>query len=170
MKLNLPAVLTGFIYLGIVSCNLGDSQQQPKHISKAKPSLNEINDDLANGLKSYSLQADPAIRYYVIIPGTGCGGCISGVESFLKDNYTKFDNTRFILTKIQSKKMLKIKLGIDITDRHLIIDSSDFFSQKSLYTIYPAFYFMDSTQKVSKFSYASPEENGLEKLTAELGK
>jgi hypothetical protein len=63
-------------------------------------------------------QKGDTVRAYVIIPGTGCPGCISSGESllmtFLKDKLP----VRFLLTSLTSYKILKLKLGDSIVNNY----------------------------------------------------
>jgi hypothetical protein len=51
--------------------------------------------------------------YVVILPGSGCKGCITEGELFFKDNQAN-ENILFVLTKIHSLKTLSHKVGFDI--------------------------------------------------------
>lgn len=100
----------------------------------------------------------------VIIPGIGCSGCISYVESFLKDNYDNKVGVKFILTRIESKKMLIQNTGIDLKNENVIVDDLNVFSKGVYNSIYPTFIFFNSNGRISEIVYASTDENGLEVL------
>jgi hypothetical protein len=58
--------------------------------------------------------------YAVIIPRAGCSGCISKAENFFLDyqkQSAKSKRTAFIFTKFESKKLLRLKFGKDLTER-----------------------------------------------------
>ncbi len=54
-------------------------------------------------------------QWIVILPGTGCHGCIQDGEFFMKKNIEN-NKVLFILTKVSSLKILQQKLGIQIKD------------------------------------------------------
>jgi thioredoxin-related protein len=64
-------------------------------------------------------------KYLIIIPNSGCTGCISFAENFFmenKDNQEMF----FVFTKIFSKKDLKIRIGRDnLTRSNVYIDDEN---------------------------------------------
>ena len=48
--------------------------------------------------------------YFIVIPGGGCDGCISGVEQFVKENYAR-RSVIFFFTNIESEKVPRFKMG-----------------------------------------------------------
>lgn len=76
--------------------------------------------------------------HIVIIPGSGCPGCISEAESFFMDNSN--EKIFFIFTKIYSSKNLKLRLGIDkLNKENVYLDKentiSDYPLNENLYPI-----------------------------------
>ena len=67
------------------------------------------NDNVENFLKRYPNNGN--YKTYMIIPSVGCSGCISNVETFVKKNYEKLENTKFFLIKVNSYKSLKLRFG-----------------------------------------------------------
>lgn len=58
--------------------------------------------------------------FAVIIPRAGCSGCISKAENFFLDYQKQSNNSKriaFIFTKFESKKLLRLKFGKDLTER-----------------------------------------------------
>jgi hypothetical protein len=49
-------------------------------------------------------------KAYLVIPGAGCDGCISNAEKLMQVNIDRYD-IRFIFTKIESQKILALKIG-----------------------------------------------------------
>ena len=74
----------------------------------------------------------------VILPGSGCTGCISGAERFFIEHCMN-DNIKFILTHHKSKKNLYLRLGKDRVDRpNIWIDDDNlFYLQNYEERIYP---------------------------------
>ncbi len=66
-------------------------------------------------------------QWIVILPGTGCHGCIQDGEFFMKKNIGN-NKVLFILTKISSLKILQQKLGLQIKDHsNIYIDKENIF-------------------------------------------
>jgi hypothetical protein len=101
---------------------------------------------------------------YVIIPNQGCEGCISQAEAFVKKNITK-DNIRYVFTKIQSTKLLKIKLGNDImSSRKILLDTANIIEYPDKKNdIYPMIVTV-SNHKITRITYQSPTTGGLTEL------
>ncbi|GMQ28181.1 hypothetical protein Aconfl_08240 [Algoriphagus confluentis] len=59
-------------------------------------------------------------KFVMLIPSLGCVGCISDAEEFLKENINNSDYL-FVLEEVQSKKMLKIRLGFDFERSERVI-------------------------------------------------
>ena len=72
----------------------------------------------------------------IILPGTGCSGCITNAEVFLKNNYQNTDYY-FILTNITSMKLLNAKIGVNLSQyTNVFIDEENTFSSYES-AIYP---------------------------------
>jgi hypothetical protein len=101
---------------------------------------------------------------YVIIPNQGCEGCISEAEAFVKKNITK-SNIRYIFTRIQSTKLLKIKLGNDIMNsQKILLDTANTIEYPDKKNdIYPMIVTV-SDHKITGITYQSPSTGGLEEL------
>jgi hypothetical protein len=98
-----------------------------------------------------------AYKWYVIIPGGGCGGCISAAEYFVKENCFR-ENMLFIFTRIESVKTLKLKLGKDILESpNVIIDADNRFELPSTNPnhIYPVFLTLKNNH-IEEIHYLSP--------------
>jgi hypothetical protein len=101
------------------------------------------------------------LKAIVILPNQGCSGCITEVESFLINNVNKYDNVRFILTKIVSYKILRQKLDNSIYYAdNVYIDSTNFFST-NLYkeVIYPAILHIENGE-IAEVKYQNPDNPG----------
>lgn len=103
------------------------------------------------------------IKYVVVIPSQGCGGCITYTETYYKNNKGK-EGVYYIFTNIISEKILRQKIGDD--------GSNVYFDRKNKFTLaypsdkklYPAVLKI-SQGKVSEIFYQSPDENGLAKIS-----
>ncbi|MBO9203844.1 MULTISPECIES: hypothetical protein [Niastella] len=78
-----------------------------------------------------------AKTWVVILPGLGCNGCIQEGEAFMRD-YVDSANVLFILTKVQSVKILQLKIGKTIVDRaNVFIDHDGVFNIQTKNVVYP---------------------------------
>lgn len=105
---------------------------------------------------------------YVIIPNQGCEGCISQAEDFVKKHITGTDNIRYIFTRIQSTKLLKIKLGSDIMrSRKILLDTANIIEYPDKKNdIYPMIVTV-SDHKITHVTYQSPTDGGLSTLLSD---
>jgi len=124
--------------------------------------------DLVKALKIL----DPAFHrksFYVIIPNQGCDGCITFMEDFVIKNYKVNKNIAFIFTRINSKKLLKLKIGrqaLESENVFLDMDNTISFPDKSK-EIYPMILCIKKGQ-VSEIFYQSPFQEGIDLLTKKL--
>lgn len=113
---------------------------------------------------------DGQFKAYVIIPNTGCPGCISNAESFLKDHINELRNVRFILTNIYSLKILRYKLTNEILkNENIIVDiEKKYFAEEFSESIYPLILYLDGNS-IIKLECVSPENpNALDDLYKKL--
>lgn len=76
-------------------------------------------------------------NWVVILPGLGCHGCIQEGEQFMKDNVKK-KGVYFILTKIESLKILQNKIGVDLkTQSNVYADKENALNIPTNNNIYP---------------------------------
>lgn len=100
----------------------------------------------------------PDKKWIVILPGLGCKGCIQEGEDFLK-NYVSSDNVLFVLTKVESMKLLQQKVGHNLVGRsNVIIDKTGSFELPSENSIYPLIIELDNS-KMKAYQFQSPENS-----------
>jgi hypothetical protein len=103
---------------------------------------------------------------YVIIPNTGCGGCISSVELLFADFVKKKLPVRFILTNISSLKSLRQTFGDSIVLRDNVYpDKANLvYSKVPQFTeIYPIIVYVEKGGYAVKYENVSPDTpNALE--------
>ena len=77
-------------------------------------------------------------EYVMLIPNSGCTGCISDAEYFFKE-YSDKNEILFIFTHIVSKKNIRIRLGKENVRReNVLIDKNDnFYFEEYQESIYP---------------------------------
>ncbi|MEC5145237.1 hypothetical protein [Chitinophaga sp. 212800010-3] len=75
--------------------------------------------------------------WMVILPGLGCNGCIQEGEAFMRD-FIDSTGIFFILTKVQSLKILQQKIGKSISGRsNVFVDNDGIFNLPTKNVIYP---------------------------------
>lgn len=100
--------------------------------------------------------------HYVIIPNQGCEGCISTAEDFVKRHYASAADVKYIFTRAQSFKLLRIKLGNEVmSSSKVLVDSGNVirYPEKEK-DIYPMIVTMKDGE-ITGLKYQSPEEDGL---------
>lgn len=109
------------LFIFICSC-----EKNEKNIEK------DLLDSSINKLKTTD-----AYNWVVILPSLGCTGCIQHAEAFMKDN-VKNSSILFVLTKIESLKILQKKIGISIKEHtNIYVDRDDIFDMPTKNTFYP---------------------------------
>ncbi|CAD0009618.1 hypothetical protein [Flavobacterium chungangense] len=108
------------------------------------------------------------IDWIVILPGLGCSGCIQEAEDFLKKNA---NNKRifFVLTKIESLKILQQKTGVKIGEHsNIIVDRADQFIVPTDNSIYPCIIKFSDGELLSHEFQSPDNSNAFEKLKARV--
>lgn len=102
-------------------------------------------DDTIEGLTTKAImQLDLKFNKYLIIPRSGCGGCIDFATSYIVSRNLRFDSTLIIFTGISNYKELKLNLGPYVKSEIIYIDSVNNFYNPSLEgSIYPRLHFFD---------------------------
>lgn len=80
----------------------------------------------------------PKVEQIIIIPGSGCEGCISNAENFVISRNPEEDDGKFlyIFTNITSPKILKLRLGETYSDKDIYLDLKNQLHYKSIYPVY----------------------------------
>lgn len=93
--------------------------------------------------------------WLVILPGLGCTGCIQEGEAFVKDNIAN-PKIFFVVTKLQSLKILQQKIGTKIEGRpNVFIDTKSTFSIPTSNGIYPCIVQLENG-KIIDHEFQSP--------------
>lgn len=152
----------------VCSISCSSNEGKPKTVDAS-----DINAEFRQALKN-SAGSDTAknIIAYLVIPNVGCSGCISDAEMLLKNTLNIDNRVKFVLTSIESVKLLKVKIGVDpVNQQQIIMDKQNYFSKGQLRSIYPKVYFINKTSgDVDKVVEVSPFENGLDDLKKVLHK
>ena len=122
MKRNRMIICTFlcFILTYMFSCDSKEEQYADRVVSLLHEKGVEIKD----------------FTHIVIIPGAGCGGCISEAEHFFQEY--KDEGILFIFTKVYSIKELRLRLGSHLNRKNVLIDKEQLYiSDKEEVNIYP---------------------------------
>ena len=104
------------------------------------------------------LKVKDDIKWVVILPGLGCGGCIEEAELFMKENVNK-KNVLFVLTKLESVKVLQSKINVRIRDyKNIYIDKDNELMLSSNNVIYPCIVTVKKGKMVT-YHFQSPKNN-----------
>lgn len=138
--------MKNIIYIIIVllfSC----SNPKDEYIKKVYYELNILNRQI---LDDYS--------YVIIIPGSGCSGCITEAENFYR-NHKDNKNIFFIFTDISSIKSIKLKIGKDVIKKsNVYFDMDDTFLSKDYSeNIYPLIFNIQDKNNIN-YHFLSQEE------------
>jgi len=101
-------------------------------------------------------------RVYLILPNEGCEGCISTAEYFVKENFNRSHNLKFVFTKITSQKLLRIKLTDSVyNSSNVILDTANAIKYPEVgKSIYPMIVYVENGE-VAEIKYQNPESNGV---------
>lgn len=98
-------------------------------------------------LISNEARADWSSKYYVIIPGTGCSGCLKKAQEFMKGGRFNSSDFNFILTDYESKKRLGFIYGDSILSLgNVHLDKENVFYNGGFYSMYPILVKSDSKE------------------------
>lgn len=104
------------------------------------------------------------IKWVVILPGLGCHGCIQEGEFFMKENAQNKD-IYFVLTSIESLKILQNKIGLKVTEMtNVYLDKANTIKIPTINNIYPCIIEV-SNGKLKDHVFQSPHDGpAFEKL------
>lgn len=110
-------------------------------------------DTVSQSIEFFLSKDSLSYKYVVLIPNSGCSGCISNAENFYLENVNNSD-IKFIFTYIASKKNLYLKLNREfLSKNNVYIDlKNDFHFKNFKESIYPIVFFIENGQVVSTAS------------------
>jgi hypothetical protein len=95
-------------------------------------------------------------KWVIVLPGLGCHGCIQEAEIFMKDNVEN-KNILFVLTSIESLKILEGKIGIKVRDyKNVYIDKENKFNIGTDNAIYPCIVQLENSL-IKEHQFQSPK-------------
>jgi hypothetical protein len=114
----------------------------------------------------HKLNVKPLVanQAYLVVPNAGCDGCITYAEDFIKNNTQQYPNLIYILTRISSPKILKLKFGDILQNKNVILDTASVFVYPEQdKNIYPAILYTRNDE-IEKIEYQNPETDGINNL------
>ena len=96
----------------------------------------------------------------LIIPGTGCQGCITGVEDFIINNWNRYKNVILVFTNIKSEKIIRLKfkkIFETYSDKIIIDEGNLFFNINEKEKIYPTVLYLYK-RNITKIEFISPTQ------------
>lgn len=98
---------------------------------------NGLEVELANSIKSLDNRLLNDNKSVVIIPGEGCGGCISNATAQVIDHIDSL-NVNVIFTGVGDAKLLKLEIGEEFLDRpDVFFDAESILMETHIASIYP---------------------------------
>ncbi len=126
----------------------------PLFLTSCKEDIKDVEINFIGTLIK-EINVDLGYKWIVILPGLGCEGCIQEGEVFMKD-FINDKNILFVLTKIESLKILKQKIGVNIHKHdNIFLDKKGLFDIPTKNKIYPCIIEMKDGKVVS-YGFQSP--------------
>ena len=94
------------------------------------------------------------LDFIMVIPGEGCGGCISSATSYVLLNSEKFDNSLIIFTGVLDKKLLRNQVGSEFLNKeNVLIDKNNYLMKQNLKSPYPYFFQINDSELINKTDF-----------------
>lgn len=105
------------------------------------------------------MKSIPDSFYYLIIPNSGCSGCISEAEMFVFKKMESVNPMKVIYTRMTSEKIVRAYVEDYSIRSRILFDSKNIFEYPDVkLEIYPLLIFMKN-QKLEKLVYQRPGES-----------
>ncbi len=151
--LLLNKLLLAFTGLVLLTCIF--SCQQPNKAIQQQLKEALLSEPSALG------ESQNAKQVMIVIPRTGCSGCIGMADFYYKEASYDTSKIQFIFTKVSSVKTLKIRLGEGIIKKDFVhIDTEGIFSSQKLSSIYPMVVFLENSE-IKDIEFLSPDKKNL---------
>ncbi|WP_034044542.1 hypothetical protein [Wocania ichthyoenteri] len=139
---NLTLCIIALIFITSYSCKKNEKEIEQDYLESIIDKM-DINDN---------------IKWVIVLPGLGCHGCIQEAEAFMKEHIENKD-ILFVLTKIESFKILQNKLEIKIKDyKNIHIDKKHEISFPTDNGVYPCIIELDNG-KIKSYEFQSPNNS-----------
>ena len=116
----------------------------------------EIYTELLEGLNKVNIKLTEGETDVIIIPGAGCGGCISLVTSYVLDHIDTL-SSNVVFTGVGDMKLFRLEVGKEfLTNPKVFVDTENFLMNTKISSIYPR-QLMFNGNKIEKVIDFSPE-------------
>ena len=116
---------------------------------------------LSNAIERLSVNQQ--YEWVILLPGIGCHGCIQEAEFFMKKHISN-EKILFVLTNIESLKILQQKTGVEIKSHpNVYIDRNNQFKLPTDHSIYPCVIQVNKG-KLQQYAFQSPKTPALYNL------
>ncbi len=129
-------------------------------LSSCKSEYDEMLSNIEEGMKATGFTPLLDKKYLIILPRTGCTGCIGSVESFLMtDSQLYSEQINVLLTDVVSLKTARIKLGKELMSKsYVFVDEKSDFYRGTLVSMYPFILYLDNG-KIEMVEEVSPQNS-----------
>jgi len=111
------------------------------------------------------------VSFIIIIPQSGCHGCISESIKFIRANLNKTSDFFVILSKITDEKYFSFYTGSEIfNNKNVYFDEGNEISRITKMTIYPQIVFIKNGKAKSIMDVSPNERNIWKKLSRDIQK
>jgi len=95
-------------------------------------------------------------KYLIIIPNSGCSGCITNAETFFIENKERTD-VFFVFTRVQSRRELQLRVGEENLNRsNVYIDSNNRLYFKEFEdSVYPVIFSFQDNEIIFDYLHAN---------------
>ncbi|MCE7994096.1 MAG: hypothetical protein HEP71_19065 [Roseivirga sp.] len=107
-----------------------------------------ILETVKEGMDATGFQSLLDKDYLIVLPRTGCTGCIGSVEEFLMSDSRNYSSKlNVLLTDVVSLKTARIKLGEElISSEYIFIDKNSDFYKGALMSLYPLIIYLEKDE------------------------
>lgn len=123
MKADSANIIIGFCVVFLISLLVSGCNRQERRFDRF--------------VHKFGMVPDKGAFAVIVIPATGCSGCIRAGLGFMKKRLGR-PEYKFIVTAIHDRKLFRIRVGEDVYNHaSLIKDIHDIWEQEGLKSIYP---------------------------------
>lgn len=109
------------------------------------------------------------LKAIIIIPGEGCGACISEAAFFCITHKYEMGSYGVIFTGTKDKKILKVQFGEDfLSEKRVKIDVKGLFMKGKIRSVYPQFLILDNSKVVRVKEFSPKKKESIDSIYAKI--